>query len=115
MLESAGDVQDREAPSLSQEPRHRSNVYVRINGHPVATENPVGGDRSGRVVILESLWSRAVEFLSVREYRNVNRWADALMEPPAAIRGRMANRVCGEPSSQLHVMVPAISILRHRI
>jgi hypothetical protein len=42
MLESAGDVQDWEAPSLSQEPRYRSNVYVRINGHPVATENPVG-------------------------------------------------------------------------
>lgn len=67
-----------------------------------ATENPVGGDRPGRVVILERLRSRAAEFLSVREYRNVNRWADALIEPSAANRGRMANRVCGEPSSQLH-------------
>ena len=67
-----------------------------------ATENPAGGDRPGRVVILERLRSRAADFLSVREFRNANRWADALLEPPPANRGRMANRVCGEPSSQLH-------------
>ena len=42
------------------------------------------------------------EFLSVHEYKNVNRWTDALMERPAVKRGRMVNRVYGEPSSQLH-------------
>ncbi len=42
------------------------------------------------------------EFLSVHEYRHVNRWADALAERPAVKRGRMVNRVYGEPSSQLH-------------
>jgi len=44
----------------------------------------------------------AAEFLSVHEYKNVNRWADMLMERPAVKRGRMVNRVYGEPSSQLH-------------
>ncbi|MGC1676956.1 MAG: glutathione-dependent disulfide-bond oxidoreductase [Candidatus Binataceae bacterium] len=44
----------------------------------------------------------AAEFLSVQDYKNVRRWADALMERPAVKRGRMVNRVYGEPSSQLH-------------
>ena len=44
----------------------------------------------------------AAEFLSVQDYRNVQRWADALLERPAVRRGRMVNRVYGKPSSQLH-------------
>jgi GST-like protein len=44
----------------------------------------------------------AAEFLSVQDYKNVHRWADALVERPAVRRGRMVNRVYGEPSSQLH-------------
>ncbi|MGH7113725.1 MAG: glutathione-dependent disulfide-bond oxidoreductase [Stellaceae bacterium] len=44
----------------------------------------------------------ATEFLSVHEYKNVQRWADALLERPAVKRGRMVNRTSGEPSSQLH-------------
>ena len=44
----------------------------------------------------------AAEFLSVQDYRNVQRWADKLLERPAVKRGRMVNRVYGEPSSQLH-------------
>ncbi len=44
----------------------------------------------------------AAQFLSVHEYRNVQRWADKLLERPAVRRGRMVNRVSGEPSSQLH-------------
>ncbi|SDD06960.1 glutathione-dependent disulfide-bond oxidoreductase [Belnapia rosea] len=44
----------------------------------------------------------AAEFLDVQSYRHVNRWADALLERPAVRRGRMVNRVQGEPSSQLH-------------
>ena len=42
------------------------------------------------------------EFLSVQDYKHVHRWSDALMERPAVKRGRMVNRVYGEPSSQLH-------------
>jgi GSH-dependent disulfide-bond oxidoreductase len=44
----------------------------------------------------------AGEFLSVQDYRHVQRWADALLERPAVKRGRMVNRTYGEPSSQLH-------------
>ena len=44
----------------------------------------------------------AAEFLAVLEYKNVQRWADALLERPAVRRGRMVNRIAGEPSSQLH-------------
>ncbi len=47
-------------------------------------------------------WSYgAAEFLSVQEYVNVLRWADAIGERPAVRRGRMVNRVFGEPSGQL--------------
>lgn len=44
----------------------------------------------------------AAEFLSVHEYRNVIRWADAIGARPAAQRGRMVNRTFGDPASQLH-------------
>jgi GST-like protein len=44
----------------------------------------------------------AAEFLSVQDYRNVQRWADALLERPGVKRGQMVNRVSGKPSSQLH-------------
>ena len=44
----------------------------------------------------------AGEFLQVGEYKNVLRWSDRIAERPAAIRGRMGNRVNGELSSQLH-------------
>jgi len=44
----------------------------------------------------------AAEFLSVEDYKNVQRWADMLLERPAVKRGRMVNRTSGEPSSQLH-------------
>ena len=42
------------------------------------------------------------EFLQVHEYTNVIRWADELAERPGVKRGRMVNRVSGDPSSQLH-------------
>ena len=44
----------------------------------------------------------AGEFLGVQEYKNVQRWADAIAIRPAVRRGRMVNRTSGEPSSQLH-------------
>ncbi|MEL6567949.1 MAG: glutathione-dependent disulfide-bond oxidoreductase [Pseudomonadota bacterium] len=43
----------------------------------------------------------SAEFLSVHEYTNVIRWTDQLMARPGFQRGRMVNRVWGEPSSQL--------------
>ncbi|HEV3248661.1 MAG TPA: glutathione-dependent disulfide-bond oxidoreductase [Beijerinckiaceae bacterium] len=48
-------------------------------------------------------WSYgAAEFLSVQDYKHVNRWADRLLKRPTVQRGRMVNRTSGEPSSQLH-------------
>ncbi len=44
----------------------------------------------------------AAEFLSAHEYKHVNRWADMLLARPAVKRGRMVNRLSGEPSQQLH-------------
>lgn len=44
----------------------------------------------------------AGEFLQVRDYRHVIRWADEIAARPAVQRGRKVNRLWGEPSSQLH-------------
>lgn len=43
----------------------------------------------------------ASEFLSVQDYQHVQRWADNIYERPAVKRGRMVNRMTGEPSEQL--------------
>jgi GST-like protein len=40
-------------------------------------------------------------FLSVEDYRNMQRWADAMLARPAVKRGRMVNRMSGDPSEQL--------------
>jgi GST-like protein len=44
----------------------------------------------------------AAEFLAVQDYKNVQRWADAVGARPAVKRGRMVNRVSGPSSEQLH-------------
>ena len=44
----------------------------------------------------------AAEFLSVDEYKSVQRWASTVLARPAVQRGRMVNRTFGELSSQLH-------------
>ncbi len=43
----------------------------------------------------------AGEFLQVQDYTNVQRWTDQLAKRPAVKRGRMVNRVTGDPASQL--------------
>jgi GSH-dependent disulfide-bond oxidoreductase len=43
----------------------------------------------------------AGEFLAVHEYKNVQRWADAIGERPAVKRGRIVNRMQGDPKAQL--------------
>ena len=42
------------------------------------------------------------EFLAVHEYKNVQRWTDAIAARPAVKRGRIVNRTWGDPASQLH-------------
>jgi GST-like protein len=44
----------------------------------------------------------AAEFLAVQDYQHVRRWADAVAARPAVRRGRMVNRISGEPADQLH-------------
>lgn len=41
-------------------------------------------------------------FLQVEDYKNLQRWTDQIAERPAVKRGRMVNRVMGDPASQLH-------------
>lgn len=41
------------------------------------------------------------EFLQVQDYKHVNRWADQIGARPAVKRGRMVNRVFGDPASCL--------------
>jgi len=42
------------------------------------------------------------EFLSVQDYKNVQRWTDAIAQRPAVRRGRIVNRLQGDPANQLH-------------
>ncbi len=43
----------------------------------------------------------AAEFLQVQDYKNVQRWAEQIYARPAVKRGRMVNRMSGDPSEQL--------------
>ena len=52
--------------------------------------------------LVKGLVYDAGEFLQVQEYKNVIRWTDQIAERPAVKRGRMVNRVMGDPASQLH-------------
>ncbi|HTK02682.1 MAG TPA: glutathione-dependent disulfide-bond oxidoreductase [Bordetella sp.] len=52
--------------------------------------------------LVKGLLYGAGEFLSVQDYKHVQRWADTIGARPAVRRGRMVNRVNGDPASQLH-------------
>jgi GST-like protein len=52
--------------------------------------------------LVKGLVYEAGTFLQVQEYKNVQRWTDQIAERPAVKRGRMVNRVMGDPASQLH-------------
>ena len=38
----------------------------------------------------------------MQDYKNVQRWADTIAERPAVKRGRIVNRLQGDPANQLH-------------
>jgi GSH-dependent disulfide-bond oxidoreductase len=44
----------------------------------------------------------AAEFLSVQNYKNLLRWADAIAARPAVKRGRIVNKTNGDLANQLH-------------
>lgn len=52
--------------------------------------------------LVKGLVYDAGEFLQVQEYTNVMRWTDQIAARPAVKRGRMVNRMMGDPASQLH-------------
>ena len=52
--------------------------------------------------LVKGLVYEAGEFLQVQEYTNVIRWTDQIGARAAVKRGRMVNRVMGDPASQLH-------------
>lgn len=47
-------------------------------------------------------YPKADVFLDVKSYKNLQRWAAEIAERPAVKRGRMINKVNGDPSEQLH-------------
>ena len=51
--------------------------------------------------LAKGLLYEAGEFLEVHTYTNVVRWSEQLFERPAVKRGRIVNRVTGDPASQL--------------
>ena len=52
--------------------------------------------------VASNLVYKASEFLQTDSYENVNRWTKEIAQRPAVIRGRMVNRISGDPESQLH-------------
>jgi GST-like protein len=51
--------------------------------------------------LAQGLLYNASEFLQVGEYKNLQRWTDAVAARPAVKRGRMVNRTFGDPIGQL--------------
>jgi GST-like protein len=48
------------------------------------------------------LYGDSGTFLDVQSYKNVQRWTAAIGARPAVKRGRIVNRLSGDPASQLH-------------
>jgi GST-like protein len=53
-------------------------------------------------IALGRSYERADEFLAVHEYENLMRWTKAIDARPAVRRGRIVNKMTGDPSKQLH-------------
>ncbi|MCZ4314477.1 glutathione-dependent disulfide-bond oxidoreductase [Comamonadaceae bacterium G21597-S1] len=103
------------APSKMEYPINRFAMEVKrqldVLDKRLAQSEYLGGDQYTIADIAVWPWYGALakgllynagEFLQVQEYKNVQRWTDAIAARPAVQRGRMVNRAWGEPSSQLH-------------
>jgi len=53
-------------------------------------------------IALGRTYEGADTFLATHEYEHVTRWAKQIAERPAVKRGRIVNRMTGDPSEQLH-------------
>jgi len=49
--------------------------------------------------LAKGLIYEAGEFLQVQDYSNLQRWTDAIAKRPAVQRGRMVNRIFGDPGA----------------
>jgi len=52
--------------------------------------------------LVQNIVYEAADFLEADGYTHVNRWANEIKERPAVKRGRMVNKVFGNPETQLH-------------
>ena len=52
--------------------------------------------------LAKGLAYNCAEFLAVHEYQHLQRWVDLIGARPAVRRGRMVNRITGDPAEQLH-------------
>ena len=53
-------------------------------------------------IALGRSYEGADEFLATHEYEHLNRWAKAIDARPAVKRGRIVNKLTGDPAEQLH-------------
>ena len=103
------------APSKMEYPINRFAMEVKrqldVLDKRLARSEYLGGDQYTIADIAVWPWYGALakgllygagEFLQVQEYRNVLRWTEQIARRPAVQRGRMVNRVSGDPASQLH-------------
>ena len=49
-----------------------------------------------------AMYGESAKFLQVQDYKHVQRWTAQIGARPAVKRGRMVNRINGDPASQLH-------------
>jgi GSH-dependent disulfide-bond oxidoreductase len=104
------------APSKMEYPINRFSMETKrqldVLDRHLATNEFMGGDEYSiadiaiwpwyGALVKGLLYGTSAEFLAVHEYAHVNRWTNAIAERPAVKRGRMVNRIAGEPASQLH-------------
>jgi GSH-dependent disulfide-bond oxidoreductase len=103
------------APSKMEYPIDRYAMEVKrqldvLDRHLAANEYMAGAEYSIADMaiwpwygaLVKGLIYDAGEFLSVQDYTHVQRWTDQIAARPAVKRGRMVNRVMGDPASQLH-------------
>lgn len=53
-------------------------------------------------VLVEGKLYEAADFLDVKSYKNVAKWAKVIHDRPAVIRGKKVNRAWGAPETQVH-------------
>jgi GST-like protein len=104
------------APEKFEYPINRYSMEVKrqfdvLNRRLADSEYVAGGDYSiadiaiwpwyGGVALGRS-YEGADRFLATHEYENVMRWAKQIDARPAVKRGRIVNKMTGDPSEQLH-------------